>query len=286
MQIKKLTQIGINALLASKLIHDKLEENGLLKVKALTPNRFGETTLKGDLEAENAIITVLKKAKLPIRIVSEEHGTLDLSNNPKFLGIIDGIDGTSLYIEGRNKLRYATMFGIASSTNPLYSDYLFSGIMEHSTNRLWYAVKDKGSFMIDLSSKQKISLIPSTKKVFDENCRIYTILTYNVVTQKLFAPFFKNLEFKLPLSAAISYVDIASGEAELEAEVTRKNNLEQMIAFGLLKEAGCVMVDEKGQDIGPQKYLEFGQKTSIPLFTACTNSLAQDFLKKLKKNNN
>ena len=52
-------------------------------------------------------------------------------------------------------------------------------------------------------------------------------------------------------SSAIAYVDIATGEAHINLEYTRKDNLEIAVAYGLLKEAGAVLIDGRtGQNIG------------------------------------
>src|SRR3989344_6413191 len=264
MVIEEVAEIGIEALRQAKKVHDELGENGLTPVPS--PNQFGEQALLADVLCEKAILDTLRVAHFPIRVTSEEHGTTYITEEPIFSGTADGLDGTVIYKKGPGIGRYGTMFGIASGLNPRYEDYLFSGIMEHASNMLWIATKGQGSYLISENDKTKI--IASQKSVFDESARIYTGENYNELSRKIFAGKFPFNWKKEPLSAAIEYVDIASGEAELEVEVTRKGNLEQMIAYGLLKEAGADMYTFNGENIGGQKYLEFGQSEFIPIFSA------------------
>ncbi len=279
MSLEEIAEIGIEALREAKKIHDELGEKGLKEMPS--PNRFGEIALAADILAEEAVLTVLRgneeRAPFPIRVVSEEHGTQDLVEYPLYLGILDGIDGTSEYVKGRGRLRYATMLGIAEEIDPRYQDYLFAGIMEHASNRLWIATKRNGAWVIEPNGS-RTPIRTSSREVFDNQTRVYDGSGYNDVSRQTFARAVSNNPTRLPLSAAISYVDIASGQAEIEVEVTRKGNLEQMIAYGLIREAGGVMTTLDGEDLGHRPYLLFGQDRHIPIVTAANRRLAQSFL--------
>ncbi len=280
MRVEEIEEIGIEALKAAKRVHDELGEDGLTPVPS--PNQFGERALKADVEAESAVIKYLRESGLPIRVISEEHGITNLSKKPKFLGILDGIDGTSQFIAGRCTLRYAAMLGIASGVNPRYEDCLFSGIMEHSTNRLWIGIRGQGSFLVDPEGN-RTQIHASSRTVFDDSTKIYSMSPeYNDTAIKYLPALVRKFKTQLPLSEAIALADIASGKADLIIEATRKGNVEQAAAFRLVTEAGGVMVDITGRSIGAQKYLQWGQKRSLLLTTAATHELAIDFLKKLK----
>ncbi len=273
----QVVEIGILALRAAKSVHDRLGEDGLTVVPSL--NQFGEQALKADIETEKAVLEALRKSGLPIRVVSEEHGTTDLSGKPEFLGILDGIDGTSQYREGRNKLRYATMLGIAFGADPRYKDYLFSGFMEHSTNRLWIGLRGQGGFLVD-SDGNRTQIHTSDKTIFDESAQIYALTPkYSDTAKKYLTNLTENFQTHTIVSLAISYADVASGKADLEVGVTRKRNLEQMIAYGLITEAGGVMVDINEKSIANQKYLSWGQKRALLYVTAATQELARSFIK-------
>lgn len=285
MKVEKITEVekevlktaGIEALKAAKRVHDELGESGLTPV--VSPNQFGEQALRGDVEAEKAVLDTLSAYKIPIRVISEEHGIINITSNPKYLGVLDGIDGTANYRAGRNKLRYTTMLGMYANLDPYYRDYIFSGMMEHPSSKLWYALFGKGSLALDLNSQEQAMVKPNNIKSFTPECRIYTALSYRET------PIGRMLEESLSsygrtevTSASISYLDIASSVADLEAEITRKKNLEQMIAFGFLKEAGAVMINLQGNDLGTEKYFQFGQETSEGIITAASHELALDFL--------
>lgn len=279
-RIDQIAEIGILALRAAKSVHDQLGEDGLTEVPS--PNQFGELVLKADVEAENAVLESLRKSELPIRVVSEEHGVTDLTEHSELFGILDGIDGTSQYKEGRDRLRYATMLGIALGTDPKYKDYLFSGIMEHSTNRLWIGLRGQGSFLVDPSGS-RTQINTSAETVFGKSTRIYALTPeYNDTARKHLTNLTESYQTQEVVSLAISYVDVASGQADLEVGVTRKRNLEQMIAHGLITEAGGVMVDINGKSIANQRYLSWGQKRSLLLVTAATPKLARNFLNNLR----
>lgn len=278
-EINQITEIGIQALRAAKTLHDRLGEDGLTPVGS--PNKFNEQALKADVKVEEAVLKLLRKFGLPIRIFSEEHGIIDHVKKPKLLGVLDGIDGTSQYRAGRDSLRYATILGISNGVNPRYRDYIFSGIMEHATNRLWVGIRGKGSFLVDPDGN-RTQIHASSQTIFDDSTRIYSMEPdYNETARNHLTNLVKKFHTKLPLSEAIALADISSGEADVLVEVTRKGNLEQMAAFGLIIEGGGVMVDINGRSIANQRYLEWGQKESLLLVTTSTPELARNFLEKL-----
>ncbi len=278
--INELVRLGIKALRNAYKIHEELGERGLQPVEK---NEYGDTSLLVDIKAEEAVINTFKEADVPLRVISEEHGWVDLSREPEFLAVLDGLDGTNVYKKARGKGRYGTMFGIFSSLNPTYSDYIFSGIMEHSFNRLYYAVKNKGGFLIENGKKRPLKC-SSIKEL--NNARIYVdrffdkdrgvSFIYDTFISKL-----KDYPLLHANSSAIHYADLANGEVDLVLECTRKGNLEIAVAYGLIREAGGVMVAKDGTDIGSKMYLSFGQDKYIPIISASTMKLANELIEKL-----
>src|SRR3989344_705493 len=273
-------QIALDSLHRALSVHDNLGETG---EELVQKNQFGETALRVDVECEKAVLDFLREAKIPIRVISEEHGQVDITENPRYLGILDGLDGSNVYKKERVRARYGTMFGIFATTNPNYGDYLMSGIMEHSTKRLFIASNNGGAFVIEgdkrtpIHSSGRVQLDLDTQIYIDE----YFEINRNTFLNRLqsFKP--KSRDFSAG-SSAVHYADVASGAADLALECTRKNNLEIAIAYGLETEAGAVMVDLDGVTIGDKKYLEFGQKEKIPIITAATKELADRLLERIK----
>ena len=276
----KLIKVGIKALENAYKIHEELGYKGLEEVQK---NEHGDTSLIGDIEAENAIINTFKEANIPLRIISEEHGQVDLSDNPKFLAVLDGLDGTSVYEKARGKGRYGTMFGIFSNLNPIYDEYIFSGVMEHSSKKLYYAIKNKGSFLIEKEKKSSLKCSSITKlekskiyadEFFDKKRNI--TLIYDNFLSKLEGHTFLHED-----SSAIHYVDLIAGKADLVLECTRKGNLEIAVAYGLVSEAEGIIVTPDGNSIKDEKYLELGQNKYIPIISAANKELALELIKKI-----
>jgi len=267
----------IKSLAEAFKVHESLGASG---EELLEKNQFGETALRVDIESEKAILNYLRELNFPIKVVSEEHGVTEIGNNPQYLGVLDGLDGSSVYKKERGTGRYSTMFGIFKTADPTYDDYMASGIMEHSTGRLFIASKNAGAYIIldgestPIHSDARTELDPNMTINIDE----YFDLNIKTFTEKL-----KGFKTQCLKASSAHYMSVANGEAGLALECTRKGNLEIAIAYGLIKEAGGVIVDMNGNSIGDKKYLEFGQKGKQPIVTAANNELAQALLKHIKK---
>ena len=171
MDLEEINKLGRLALEQSHSVYQKLGSSGIEKVQM---NRFGEVALRGDRECEEAVIDIFKKNKVPITIISEEHGKVELGN--EFLGVLDGLDGTNKYIsfvDGNKNARFGTMFAILNGSNPRYSDYIFSGIMEHPTRKLICTSQDKKSFVLDIEHCVERAAKVSKRQNFDRNARIF-----------------------------------------------------------------------------------------------------------------
>lgn len=275
---KELEWILIECLIKASVVHDELGASG---EEVVQKNQFGDTALQADIKCEGAVLCVLSKIGVPIRIISEEHGQVDITENPRYLGILDGLDGSSVYNRARGQGRYATMFGIFDTIDPMYQDNLVSGVMEHSTKRLFIAIKNRGAFIIEGNKKTPIH--SSSRTQLSSNIYIdeYFEINRSTFSDKLqsFKP--KSRGFSSG-SSAVHYVDVASGVADLTLECTRKHNLEIAVAYGLLAESGAVMVDLEGVSIGDKKYFDFGQMEQLPIVTAANTELANNLIQYLR----
>ncbi len=274
----EIEQIVIEALKGTKQVHDELGSGG---EKLVAKNQFGETALKVDIEAEKAVLDTLKKHSVPIAVISEEHGTVYLVKNPLYIGILDGLDGSRLYKKMRGKSEYGTMFAIFENRSLLaYEDYIVGGVMQHATDKLFLVSRGKGSHVLEgdkqspIQTSQQRKLVSDTRIYVDECCN---------VNKKFFSERLKGHDIKCLKCSALYYVDVASGAADLALECTRKGNLEIAVAYGLIKEAGGVMVTMDGRSIGRQNYYTFGQREHIPIITAATKDLADNVIRHLNK---
>ena len=265
-----------------------------IDAKAESGINRGKKVLVADLRAEEAVIETLKQHKLPIRMISEEHGEFDLSPNPQYLGILDGLDGSNLYRDKGKEARVGTMFGIFEGLNPSYDDYLYSGIIEHPDGRLFFAEKGQGAFIYtpakEKEERGRTEAIKASKIETIEGAEIYIDVgrKYN---REFFVDKMKELQWKSLRSLSVHHMNITSGNAHLSLDCTGKRNLELAVSYGLHKQAGAVMVTMDGRTIGQRKYLEFGQGKdeegnyeNIPVITACTQELARALIQYLNHN--
>lgn len=152
--------------------------------------------------------------------------------------------------------------------------------MEHSTGRLFIASKNGGAFTIrnnetlPIHAEQKIELDKNMKIYIDENFEI---------NRRTFTKNLKGFNTQCIQASSAYYMGVAEGEAGFALECSFKGNLEKAVAYGLIKEAGGVIVDMDGNDIGDKKYLEFAQQGHIPIVTAGNLKLAQALLEHIKR---
>lgn len=256
-------------------VHSRLEDLGEARFEKSKRNQFGETAIKADIEAENVITEALKFDITPAKVISEEHGTFDILDNPKLLVIIDGLDGSKRYAQTKGKSRVSTMLAVLNGINPLYGDYIYCGMVEHNTGRLLYASKGSGCKLLNLKSTKIKQVTCAQTTTLDDDTKMYIDSPYPG-TDALFARVLGQFKPMLADSSAAAYIDVAIGTADLNLESTRKGNLEAAVSFGIINESGGVMVDKKGESLGTKKYFEFGQKDQQAIVTASTFELAKE----------
>ena len=247
----------------------------------MAKNKFGETSLRADMEAEDQVISSLRAHKIPIKVVSEEHGVVNMGD--RYLGILDGLDGTSRYVahmNGDRNARYGTMFAIFEGVDPAYGDFIFSGIMEHPTARMFYAEKGGELLVREVDTGHQYKARSSGMRVFDSKTRLLIDSNpaapyHQFISQDVVSKLPEGFTHRCMLSSAAHYADIASGKADAVIECTRKGNLEIAVAYGLIEAAGGVMVTLDGKSLGPQKYFEFGQDRNVIVISAATPELAK-----------
>lgn len=285
LDIESIERLGVSALMESHIAHDSLGVEGTKDVKK---NEYGDTATKGDIKAEEAVISFLKRSGIPITIFSEEHGKVELSESPKFLSTLDGIDGSGIYKREFGVGRYGTMFSICKGADPTYDDYLFGGIMEHATGKLFFAVKGKGAFVLQngvktpINCSESLELNPETVRIcVDENfdSQFNSSVIGDTFTSKLLG--FQRTE-RIDSTGA-HYADLASGACDFVLECTRKGNLELAVGYALTREAGGIIVDMHGEGLGGRRFKKFGQNEYTPFAAAANQTLAQGLLKYLSE---
>jgi len=277
--LETVQRVGIAALKNAYKVHEKLGDDGK---ELLKKNQFGDTALRADVEVEEAVLSVLRDSGLPITVFSEEHGKVQLGEKTQYTGVLDGIDGSSWYKSERGKGRYGTMFAIFAGQDPTYGDYQFSGIMEHATKRLFFAVRGKGAFIMNVLTGKITSIHTAKTTAFDKKTRIHVDEYWEINRQTFLSKLQGYNVQKYNLCSSVHYANVAMGQADLALECTRKGNLEIAAAHGLISEAGGEMISLKGEKISGKKFLAFAQDTHAPIITAATKKLADRTLVFLK----
>lgn len=286
---ERIQAVGLDALKnALKKIRD-LGEDGKLKDKI---NRFGEQALVADYEAEEAVIESLRKAGILARVISEEHGQVDLVDNPTMLAVLDGIDGTAVY---KKDERSGTMLAIFSETrgiidNFIYDDCIFAGVADIKTGEITHATKGGGAYVINIDGNTVYAHSSSLRRLTN-GTKIYIDGGKNgmMINDEVFTRPLETIEFETrPYnsgSSAVHYVDLTTGRYDAVLEHTRKGNIEIPTAYRLVAEAGGFMgavVSGKLVNLAQQKFETFGHDRNIPLIAASTSQLAKAIFRKIK----
>lgn len=279
--------------------HAKYEDLGPRGAEKIRKNQFGDTALHADIACEKEVIDTYREGGLCAVVHSEEHGTVELGGSVKYLAVLDGVDGTAglvrhfemreqgVHITAKNLPRYGTMTAIFQGADPTYSDALCGGVMEHSTGDLYFFRAGHGAFRFNVMTGDIASLRTSSTTHLDDVTRVHTDAYWPTVRETFVQPL-EGFPFTTPFASEEGYVDVASGKTELALECTRKGNLEIAAAYGLIREAGGVMITLDGKDIGPQRYRIWSQDTPgkdvrTPIITAANMPLAQELIRLLKQ---
>ncbi len=270
--------IAIRALEHAAEVIQELGEQGK---EALEKNQFGEQALRGDWDAEEAIIETLATANIPIILYSEEHGIIKIGKNHRYIGWLDGLDGSSNYKE--DKTSFGTMLGISPIDKPKYGNNIFSGMYMHPEKQLYYTTVSDDSYLIEGERTSRIRTMPwlDVSAVRAQNLPIIANTLITKVRENI-----NKLEKLRPLgiaSTAELFVKIARGDIAAGIEATRKGNLELAISATFLTHAGgCIIDVETGESIEGKDYLEYGQDESRLYICAANYPLAYEILNYLK----
>lgn len=289
--VESIQMAGLEALKNALKQVRNLGEDGKLKDKI---NRFDEQGLRADYEAEEAVIESFRKAGLPARVISEEHGQIDLAPNPTMLVSLDGIDGSGAYKEGA---RSGTMLAIFSNTHKMvdnftYDDCIFAGVADIKTGEITYATRGKGSYTLQENGETDYARV-STRTRLTNGVKMYIDGGEKgmIINDKVFTGPLETIKFKTQPhnsgSSAVHYVDLASGRYDAVCEHTRKGNLELPTAYRLVAEAGGFMsavIDGGLVNLANQDFLTFGQDRNIPVIAASTQELTRAIVRKIRYN--
>ncbi len=260
-------ELGFDALTASHEIYRQLLAEGTAS-QDVQENQFGEMAMQIDIAAEKMVIDALQvyssANEQGIQVISEEHGDFVIGENPTLTALIDGLDGSTAFKESGGEKRSGTMFALYQGTNPRFEQYLLGGIADHKLGKIVVAVRGEGATVRDYTSGTEQPVHASHAVKLDEATRIYIdegVENYPTFPHHdkgyFYDPIKKAFSTRYEKSSAVYFFDLAVGAADIDLEYGRKNNLEHMVAYPLMKESGAVMEFLSGGDIGSTTYEEY-----------------------------
>ena len=75
---------GLSALRAAYSTQRELSSAGNI-AEFVSVGRGADKATKGDWESEEAVLNYFQRVRFPVRVIAEEHGTVDIVPNPRYL---------------------------------------------------------------------------------------------------------------------------------------------------------------------------------------------------------
>ncbi len=288
-------KLAIQALQEALKTQLKLSEQGT--IAEIVPTKGQDKATRGDWESEEAVISYLRKKQFPARVIAEEHGTLNLTKNPQYLFVLDGIDGSGGLVKNPQS-RCGTMLSIAENLDPTYDDFIFGGLTEFTTQKIAYAEKFRGAYLIQNQEKTKINSnnlklsnqspihLDSTTfyqhqkgitQGLDEISRLVDETFYKPLTKQGFTNF-------IGLSSSSSMcLDLLLGNVIAVGGVIAKGVFEPPAEYRLLKEIRGELLaytNSNWQTMGDKKWSEYGKPLS-PLLRTANSQATRELLSQI-----
>lgn len=274
-----LGRIVSDALTKTHELHNTIGASGTHEVRK---NAHGDTALRLDIEAEEAVLATVRTAGLPVTVHSEEHGVVQLGPRPSiYTGMLDGLDGSSVYKREPGNGGYGTMLAFYAGKRPRYRDYLAAGIMDHGSGNLLLVTQGREVSIISREGTRCTTKTSGAQHL--RHGSRYFVDTYFEVNRETFEKPLTGYAPQCLGSTAMHYVALITGTSDLVLECTRKGNLELAVAYPLVKAAGGVIVGLDGEDIANESFHAFGQRSHVPTIAAATPQLAEVVVKRLAR---
>ena len=192
----------------------------------------------GDIEVNNLLINKISNLTPNIKIVSEENLTNKENKNLKDFWLIDPIDGTYDYINGKDE--FTINAALILNKKPV------AGIINApDKNRLFYSFGLSNSF--ELSNKSKTEL---TCKKKSKNNEINAVAYSNNPKPEITAIYKKyNITNFTRMKSSLKFCVIASGEFDFYAAEPRACEWDIAAGHAILEHAGGIINDFNGNNI-------------------------------------
>ncbi len=239
-------------------------------------NPFGDTSIYWDIYMENSAIDAIKSLGIDVKLITEERGELNFGEKPKYILVIDPLDGSKnakrgipLYAYGISIAKY--------KENPTNKDVQASLIRLLELNEIFIAEKNKGAQRNGENiSPSKVSNLNEAYVSIDTATHGNNLDAYIDKVSNLLKHVRDVRRFGANL---IDMVYVADGR--LDAMVDLRGFFPSIHVSGwhILKEAGAVIIDSNGEDL--EFKLDINSKMAF--ITAGTQELANEIYKFFNK---
>lgn len=259
--IYQMLQLGKKIINTSPLLS---QETGTVNVK-------GDKTIEMDVKIENELITYIKENNLPFNIFSEEIGTMQYHSHPTHTIVFDPLDGSTNYKLGKNLLPYGLLIACFRGLNPQLKDVVTSGAIEYTTQLGW------------IYDGHRTTTLEGQRVILDKDWIInsFTPVYFDLYYKKAydaFAPLAQQLHIRWSGSniGSLTYT-MAQVSAAMGAYQMRPEEIGTMVS--LIKGAGGIAVDHKGNDLGEYVF----SSESVYQIIAGNKAVVEFAIRKLSK---
>ena len=231
---KEITKNLISSFLKAGNISLELRKKGLKK-----EIKFDNTPVtNGDIEVNNLITKKIRKITPEIPIVSEETSENKLNESLKTFWLIDPIDGTYDYINGKDE--FTINAGLIINGRPEVGL-----IYAPAKKRLFYTFHEGKCFELTNNKEKKIDCTKLTKK--EEIKAVSYSNQLKPIIEDLHKKF--NVTEYVKMKSSLKFCVIATGEYDLYVAEARACEWDIAAGHAILKNAGGIITDFDSKEI-------------------------------------
>lgn len=254
-------------MLQSEEIIDTLIETSRLAVRNFDHHSHEEVhdhsvvdiATAGDRQISKALHVQIRKIIPEAKILSEESGCTGDPESVITIAI-DDLDGTDNFFRAPALLPWCTVITILQSRKPRFSDVVACGILDHHSGISWKAARGKG-IRISGASGRPENILRKSRPSLDKRCLVL-FDHYAAGSQTTRYSFLHDRYWVKDFgSSAIHLAMLASGMADAYVNVSHKAH-ELGAGYLLIREAGGIVTDFSGRDLGEKLY-EFDQRYEV-----------------------